>query len=162
MVKALIHYGYKEVFAQCKIIPSLNKSSLLKNEKWILESRDQEYLTPTKFRPLSKIDVVWFFRHHDPRYSDVHKYRIIHEIKTGRYDIDEIFNKYYSGMETQIWIWGWHKFNAVATPTDPKCVAKVKQGLVKTADIEFLVPMICPYLKRFYDALDGDVWCASI
>lgn len=161
IVKALIHYKWKDVFEVCRTIPSLKTSSIIKNKYWVFDSPDQEYLTHTSFRALSKIDAIWFFKATDNPHPQG-KYRIIHEIKTGRYDIDEIFEKYYSGMGTQIWVWGWKEQNAAAIPTDPKCTAKIAQGMMKKIDIEYLVPLICPYLKEFYRLLDGDVLHARL
>ena len=154
VVKAMIHYHRDTVLEACKEIPALKRSRLLtKAPFWTLHSSDEEFLAATKFRNRSRIDVVWFFT--SP--SVPHQYRIIHEIKTGRYDIDEIFHKYHSGMETQIWIWGWHEFNAVAQPSDPQCTSYVRRGIVKKLDIECLVPIIRPILSEFCEVLHAGI-----
>ena len=99
IIKSCIHVYPKDIIDICKTIPSIKNSNLINecNFKFV-ESRQEA--TNTKLR---QVDVVW-------GYSDTkqNKFFIVHEVKTGFYDVREIHKKYHSGMNVQEYVWVLH------------------------------------------------------
>lgn len=168
-LKSLIDHYYVDVFNVCKTIPVLKNSKIFKpNAFWKLNEKRQEHILHPKFRYLSKADAVWFFTpSRQPTATDYQlnidvPYHIIHEVKTGGYNIDEVFHKYYMGLDSQIWIWGWNKINVDTFPeNNTKAFRRYKQGFIKKLDIEFLLPLLqnkFPYFS-FDDEQTGGMVC---
>jgi len=99
IIKSCIHIYPKDIIDICKTIPSIKNSSLLNERNFkFVESRQEA--TNTKLR---QVDVVW-------KYCDdkQNKFFIVHEVKTGFYDVREIHKKYHSGMNVQEYVWALH------------------------------------------------------
>lgn len=110
----------------------------------MFDTSDQEHLMQAQNRILTKADVVWFFSPREVVYPLDQKYMIIHEIKTGNYNITEIFEKYYAWGNSQIWIWGWPMYHNKNQPKTQKLKRSVRQ-----CDIALLKPHYRPLLMHF-------------
>lgn len=84
----------------CKRIPEVKTSNVLKKGYWkFIESRQEQ--TNINWR---QADAVWFYT------DDKHNtFFIVHEIKTGFFDVTDIHRKYHTGMNIQIWVWAFRK-----------------------------------------------------
>lgn len=131
LIKSIIKWDAPTIYEISKTIPSLKSSNLLK-DKWVLEPEYiyQEHATDTTHRSNVKMDCVWLFHKRD---NPSQTYRLTHEVKTGRFDVDEIKEKYYWWQDSQIWIWGQECY------TPPK---NELPRLVRFAPIECLWPII--------------------
>jgi len=143
-VKSLLHREQQRVFELCTTIPSLNSSNLFKKDAWVLADADQEVLMRVTHRPLGKIDAVWYFKRQGDVYPPNQTFFLIHEVKTGKYDAEEVYQKYYTWSNCQIWIWAWevhHRKNVVADQ-------KIKR-FIRQPDLEILQPLCVAYLDWF-------------
>jgi hypothetical protein len=168
IIKSLLHRRYQEIFEICKTIPITKNSTLIKGSKsWAFQKPDQEVLTSSKFRNYAKMDDIWYFGYSDERIKYFvenssyeiqnilsRKYLIIHEIKSGFYTLEDVYGKYYSGMDTQIWIWAWEKYHKMAlSMAKPEPLKKVKHGAIKQINIEYIIPMCIDELERTLNKL---------
>lgn len=124
IIKSELTFRADEISKLCKGHPTLKKSNLFTKSYWQFKEARQEQLNK-RYR---QADCVWFYDG-----PENNNYYVVHEVKTGYYEVSEIYEKYKTGMTGQIWILGWKFIN------DSKADA-VKQfgGKVKTIDIEFI------------------------
>lgn len=141
IAKSILHHDAPNVLALCKTIPALSNSNLFTKGKWEFRTADQERLAVTTYRSRAKYDAVWEL---NSKENPAFYYYVIHEVKTGSYDINEVFEKYYSWQRSQIWIWAWHDQHRYTLPADPKIKRAVRQ-----VELEYLTPMIRNYLRMF-------------
>jgi len=92
-------------------------------------------------------DVVWILRRNDNRTTAA----IIHEVKTGAYDIEEVFRKYndrvartsrYHPLRHDIMIWAWleqHKKNLKRASEDT--LRAIRNGKIRLVPLELLIPL---------------------
>jgi len=139
IIKSEIDHRARLVFDICKDIPVLKKSNLFKKDYWSFSEARQEQLN----RRYYQADVVWFFEG-----KEMDNYYIVHEIKTGYYEFSEIYQKYRTGMNGQIWIWGWNKINNTKMLPD-----KFKRK-IRIIDIEYLKPLLKQELHQILMGLD--------
>jgi hypothetical protein len=134
------------------------RSKLFGLDRKIIKSRDEVPLIPTKWSGLpedavSYIDVIWELNssHH-----------IFHEIKSGNFDINDIYEKYRKRELTRKWenhkpimladkplfIWGWKQFIENQNPRSPDLEMRIKYGHLKLFSIELLSPYIKHHLEE--------------
>ena len=143
VIKAVLHYYPQECFEICSDIPILKKSNLFTKGFWSFDKSMEEFLNE-RYR---QHDVLWIFCSTEYNYD----YQITHEVKTGRYDIEEVSKKYYLGSQSQIWIWAWQSVNKDTTPQNPKEI--LRNGRIKLLDLEYLLPVIIPKVSEIYNRL---------
>jgi len=127
IIKSELTYNAITIFDLCKKIPQIKESNLFKKGYWQFKEARQEQLN-SRYR---QADCVWFF---DGKKND--NYYVVNEVKTGQYDIIDIYNKYRTGQSGQIWIWGWNQINSA------KVLDKNHLRKIKVIDIEHIVPVI--------------------
>lgn len=149
-VKSLLHRDYEQVYELCKEIPKLNGSNLFKKGAYVLSNADQEVIVHPTFRKIGKTDALWFFTTTRDQYPKSEKFIVLHEVKTGSYNVDEVFRKYYSYSNSQIWIWAWHAHHLRNEIRNKKIQRSVRQP-----DLEYLLPMCMAYIAWFAESLDG-------
>lgn len=134
IIKSELNYKADSVFDICKTIPSVKTSNLFTKHYWEFKESRQEQLNSRYYQA----DVVWYF---DGKKND--NYYIVHEIKTGVYNTEEIYKKYRTGMSGQIWVWGWNNINN-ETEDNKK---------IKKLDIEYLIPLVLNDLHKLISGL---------
>ena len=109
IIKSVINYYPYEIMDICRTIPKIKGSNILQRNYWIYQEARQEEIN-VNWR---KADVVWF-------YSDTagSPFYVVHEVKTGKFDPEEIYRKYHTGMTVQIWVWAFRE-NAHNTKLRP-------------------------------------------
>jgi len=132
IIKSELDYNAKAIFELCKTAPSVKNSNLFKKDYWTFKESRQEQLNCR----YHQADCVWYF---DGKKND--NYYIVHEVKTGRYSISDIYSKYRTGNSGQIWIWGWKEIN------DTKVLAGTDARKIKRIDIELLKPLLAGELS---------------
>ena len=100
IIKSIVNYYPEEIMEICKTIPKVKDSNILNKGHWIFKESRQEQINIE----WKQADVVWFYED-----ADHNAFFVVHEIKTGTYDIEEIYKKYHTGMNVQIWIWAFSK-----------------------------------------------------
>jgi hypothetical protein len=140
IIKSELTHKSEVVFNLCKSIPSLKNSNLFKKDYWQFKEARQEQLNSRYYQA----DAVWYF---DGQKND--NYYIVHEVKTGRYNVLDIYNKYRTGQSGQIWIWGWKQIN------DTKVLAANYPRKIKLVDIEYLKPILIKDLNTILAGLIG-------
>lgn len=146
VVKSILHHNAREVLEVCRKIPALSNSNLFTKGRWEFKSADQERLAVTTYRSRSKYDAIWEL---NSKENPAFYYYVIHEVKTGAYDINEVFEKYYSWQSSQIWVWAWHHEHKFSQTTNPKIKRAVRQ-----VDLEYLTPMVRNYLRMFLTRIE--------
>ena len=137
IIKSCINYYPHEIIEICKTIPSVKNSNILKETCWsFVESREE--VPNVKQR---QADVVWFYKD-----KDLNPFYIVHEIKTGAYDIDEIYKKYHTGMTVQIWIWSLHNFYPNPRPN------------IKVIPISYISGFVTEHVKESLFILNGELY----
>ena len=124
IIKSELTFRADEISKLCKEHPTLKKSNLFTKSYWQFKEARQEQLNH-RYR---QADCVWFYDG-----PENNNYYVVHEVKTGYYEVSEIYEKYRTGMNGQIWIWGWKLINDSKADT-------IKQfgGKVRTVDIELI------------------------
>lgn len=143
IIKSIIHFDCDEVYKICKNIKGLKDSRIFTNTFWEFDKSDQEYLVETTRMGISKADVIWSFKSKEKAYPPNPHYRIVHEVKTGEYDVAKVYGKAYTWSNSQVWIWGWQVHHDRNIPFG--LLAKN----VKQIDINILKPLYTTYLKQF-------------
>lgn len=138
IIKSELNHNSNAIYNLCKEIPAIKNSNLFKKDYWEFKEARQEQLNIRYYQA----DGVWFF---DGQQND--NYYIVHEVKTGGYDIDGVYKKYRTGMSGQIWIWGWKQIN------DSKTLGKEYQRKIKLIDIEYLKPILIKDLNTILAGL---------
>jgi hypothetical protein len=138
IIKSELTHNADTIFNLCKTIPATKDSNLFKKDYWEFKEARQEQFNSRYYQA----DDVWYF---DGKKKD--NYYIVHEIKTGYYNVLDIYNKYRIGMSGQIWIWGWKKVN------DSKILGDGYQRKIKLIDIEYLKPLLTQDINTIYTGL---------
>ena len=94
-----------------------------------------------------KGDVLWILRKRKHRRS--YETSILHEIKTGDFDVNEVFYKYRDyrtpfgnvGGITYLWIWGWDEILNTQQP-DKIVKHKIRYGRVRLLPLEIIFPIV--------------------
>lgn len=143
MVKSILQWDSPIIYELCKTIPSLKSSNLLTGKAWMFDPSwvYQEHQANAAHRFGVKMDVVWRFRNKE---NDKHEFWVTHEVKTGRFDPDEIKEKYYRWQSSQIWIWGWERYAPTTLPRS-----------VRFAPLESLSPIIKPHVDTIASFYGG-------
>jgi len=138
IIKSELAHNADAIFNICKTIPNVKNSNLFKKDYWQLkESRQEE-----RNKRYYQADCVWYF---DGQKKD--NYYIVHEVKTGGYSIDNVYNKYRTGMSGQIWIWGWEQIN------NNKSIDRKYQRKVKIIPLETITKQITSDIKIILEGL---------
>jgi hypothetical protein len=138
IIKSELTHNADAIFNLCKTIPAVKNSNLFKKEYWRFKEARQEQFNSRYYQA----DDVWYF---DGQKKD--NYYIVHEVKTGHYNVLDIYNKYHTGMSGQIWVWGWKKVN------NSKILGDGYQRKIKLIDIEYLKPLLTQDLNTIYTGL---------
>jgi hypothetical protein len=133
IIKTYLTYDYKELFELCSTLPQLKKSRIFKPDTpHKLNDAKQEWFVDGIHYPA---DVVWRFK--SPYIIDVPSYYIVHEIKTGRYDLETEMKKHYiHNNHVSLYIWAYPQYH--------KQNHYVPYSFVKMLDINSLKPYIIP------------------
>ena len=132
-------------------------------KEWELVKPYQEITpTPEKERYRKAADIIWILKR--PEREELGLRRIIHEVKTGNCDVDNIVHSYknlhfctfkegkrdswqdecfhdYAGTtNTPIYIWAWRK-NWIL-PEDPETKKLRKRGAVRLLPLDWLLPAL--------------------
>ena len=134
MIKSAIYNCPEQTFDICKKIPEIKTSRIIKGEYWKFEGTRQE-VENVKHR---KADVVYFY---SGKKGDVAYH--VHEVKTGSFNPEEIFEKYHTGMTVYILVWGFKKY--IIHPYNSH------NGTLKIIPIDYLEPFL---LQVFYTCID--------
>ena len=95
-------------------------------------------------------DVVWVITKRDKKFGKLCKDAILHEVKTGHFDINEIFHKYqnyhtpYGSVagHTYLWIWGWREKLIEQLP-DREVRRKMRYGgYIRLLPLEIIFPLV--------------------
>lgn len=140
IIKSELTHNYNLVFQLCKELPSVKNSNLFKKTYWQLKEARQEQQNKRYYQA----DCVWFF---DGQKAD--NYYVVHEVKTGYYEVLDIYNKYRTGSSGQIWIWGWKLVN------DSKVFGESYQRKIKLIDIESIFPLIKHDINKILEGVGG-------
>jgi hypothetical protein len=125
-IKSIINYYPEEILSICKTIPKIKDSNIVKGDHWKFIQSRQEQIN-NRWR---QADVVWFFSD-----DKDNPFYIVHEVKTGLFDIEDIYRKYHTGMTVHIWIWAFNKNIKEANQ-------KNTHVSVRVIPIDFIVPLI--------------------
>jgi hypothetical protein len=139
LIKSILQFDDTTIIDICSRIPV--KTRILTNGKWRFHKSSQELLTETQARKESKLDTVWRFRSTGDQRPEMW---IIHEVKTGRYNPQKEFNKYYRWSTSRVWIWGWRYYNQQLNWSDK---------YAEIIDIENILPLLSNYIHQFDTAL---------
>ena len=96
IIKSVINYYPLQIMEICKRIPEIKKSNVLKKGYWKFKESRQEQIN-INWR---QADAVWFYID-----DEENTFFVVHEIKTGFFDVVDIHRKYHTGMNVQIWVW---------------------------------------------------------
>ncbi len=161
IIKSELDHNKEEILSICKHIPCLSQSNLIKNpvRKNLVSIQEHQYNSKQRYN--IKFDCLWVFTNEDIKTTPINEivdrgFKVIHEVKTGNYDLDEITNKYYTGMSSQIWIWGWREKHLKNLPLgDPITFGhkKLREGQIKLLNIENLVPIITRDINTIHTRL---------
>jgi len=140
IIKSELNHNSNAIYNLCKEIPAIKNSNLFKKDYWQLKETRQEEPNQRYY----KADCVWYF---DGKKND--NYYIVNEVKTGKYELSEVYKKYRTGMSGQIWVWGWKQIN------DTKVLGETYQRKIKLIDIEYLKPILIKDLTTILEGLIG-------
>ena len=132
IIKSCLVYEAKEIFTLCSKLPQLKRSRIfLPGTPHKFEDARQEWFAGGVKYPA---DAVWRFKAYENMFPS---YYIIHEIKTGHYDITtEMAKHYIKHNHVSFYIWAYPRFHA-----ENKYVPK---SFVKMLDINVLKPVTIP------------------
>ena len=158
LFKAVLLYNAPEVK---KILAREIGGKLMK--EWELYKPYQEITpTPEKERYIKAVDVIWLLKH--PEREELGLRRIIHEVKTGNCDVDDIVHIYKNlhfcafkegngdswkdecshdsagTTNTPIYIWAWRKNRILAEDYETKKL--IKRGAVRLLPLDLLIPIL--------------------
>lgn len=165
--KATLDYYSADVI---NIVRKRVRSTLFEDPAWSLNrTRQEQYVSPLApdGSTIGFLDVVWAFDHTSETFG-VRKglYHIVHEVKTGRFDLDrDIIGKYtrmgfqtsrhghrmtqrVGGGDSQLWVWGWHNQIVNTVSKSPETVKMYRRGTLKLLPLELLFPLIEAELGR--------------
>ena len=163
LFKSTLTYHYFKVIG--KIYHPVNSSIFTNDKQWLLSRVQQErYIKSQKEynKPYvyggGYLDCVWEFDQiHETLGLRKNLYRIFHEVKSGMFDPNDIFEKYSSkyykkhfkvfGSNSQFWIWAWeHHINNVVL-TNEDAIKLYKRGVLKFIPLEYILPIVIDELN---------------
>jgi len=107
IIKSVINYYPLQIMEICKRIPETKNSNVLKKGYWkFTESREEQINIKWK-----QADAVWFYAD-----DEGNTFFVVHEIKTGFFDVADIHRKYHTGMNVQIWVWAFRTHTPKTKP----------------------------------------------
>lgn len=149
IVKTFLVRDAKNILSFCSTLPGIKKSRIFRPESpHIFDNAREEWFTDglnsnVKHYPA---DAVWKFR----RDNIYPSYYIIHEVKTGNYDLEtEMAKHYIHHNHVQLYIWSYKKYHDLNT--------KKPYSYVKLVDINKLRPYITYNLKKLLKVWNGDI-----
>lgn len=103
-------------------------------------------------------DVIWRLDFRDLDTVTKCQYIVVNEVKTGRFDVNEIFQKYSEYIPycknlnkpkpiNQLWIWGQKEYLAEQTKIWKTEIPQFKKGLIRLFPIEWLKPLVTQVLE---------------
>ena len=103
-----------------------------------------------------KGDVVWVATRRDKKYGRSLEVAILHEVKTGNFDVNEIFRKYQNyrtpfgsvcGL-TYLWVWGWDEVLSAQQPSE-KVTNKIRYGgFIRLLPLDIIFPIVKKQIKE--------------
>ena len=133
------------------------------NEFWQFSaSKSEHYLKEAKYGMGGGgfVDATWEFRTKTKLNRTCY---FVHEIKTGRYTLEEIVKKYEGTTikgtrvgtmaHNPIIIWGWEKYNILAKAECKNDIIKhhLRIGAIKQLDLEILRPLLSARIREFWE-----------
>lgn len=160
LFKAVLLYDAPKVK---KILARKIEGSNKLMKEWELVKPYQEIApTPEKEKYKKNVDVMWILKH--PEREERGFRRILHEVKTGNFDIDDVVGSYknlhyyafgerkseswddeystaYAGTtNTPIYIWGWKKYQR--SPKNYKIKKLKSRSAVRQLPLDWLLPIL--------------------
>jgi hypothetical protein len=160
LFKAVLLYDAPKVK---KILAKKKGGKLL--YEWELFKKYQEISpTPENERYKKNVDVMWILKH--PEREELGVRRILHEVKTSSYNIDDVVGSYknlhfyafgeekngswrdeyftaYAGTtNTPIYVWGWKKYNAFKKYEHADVQKAIDRGEVRVLPLDWLLPIL--------------------
>lgn len=140
-IKGLLNYHYNEVFHYCKTSNVFKGSNFFTKSTWTLKKTDIEYFfekTP------KRADCIWYLERTGTYPTD--RFYIIHEVKTGKYNLQKVYKDHYIGNNSQIWVWAWLNIhlNQKETPRN-----------VRLVPIEIIQPLVIKNLRYITNVLEA-------
>jgi len=130
-------------------------------EVWKLERAYQEILGRTEEGIKPKADIVWLLSH--PGREELGTRRIIHEVKTGRWDLEEQIEQYLgvkivvrrtdryypwvATTNTPLYIWSWKKYFPSASAMRN---TRIERGAVRILPLDLLLPIMYQKLEDIF------------
>jgi hypothetical protein len=114
--------------------------AILKSKNWFVKKTDIEYFFVDK--PY-RADCVWFLYKNTEEMPPFH---IIHEVKTGKYNLNKEIKKHYLGKRTQLWIWAWDKYHLNQKKNDDPTIKLIK--------LEYITPLVIKHLKSIIEEME--------
>lgn len=147
IIKSILQFQYEDVFEICRNLPETKDSRIFKSGYWEFKKSHQEHIIETQGVPFAKADGIWTFKTKQNTYPANQEYRIVHEVKTGRYNITEVYSKAYAWQGSQVWIWGWptQHLQNIPGPTISKNIRQIS--------ISTLKPVYTQLITRFLNQL---------
>lgn len=106
IIKAYLTYDFRAIFSFCATLPQVRRSRIFlpTTPHRLMESRQEWFLDGIRY----PADAVWIFKND----WEIGSYYIVHEIKTGKYDIKEEIRKHYiHHNHVSFWIWAYPQFH---------------------------------------------------
>jgi len=160
LFKACLLYDAKEVSKKLQLYyPSWKLV-----REWNIKSTHQEFRVLRKpwIETLDnepdarKGDVVWVATRRDKKYGRSLEVAILHEVKTGNFDVNEIFRKYQNyrtpfgsvcGL-TYLWVWGWDEVLSAQQPSE-KVTNKIRYGgFIRLLPLDIIFPIVKKRIKE--------------
>ena len=145
MFKACLLYDADKVLLRLK--------NVYKNWKlvqdWKIVRVHQEYrLYSRKTKERKKADVVWEMALAKAELS--HRIHIVHEVKTGHFDINEVFYDYADFRTYKsdvaggayLWVWGWEKVIKKQTPSKSVENRIRYGGRIRLVPLDLIFPIV--------------------
>jgi hypothetical protein len=183
-IVSILHHSAKDVFPIMGTIPELNNSKLFREyelEKSLQEHIINKYVTiynpethkyHKELAHSAKADAIWFFRSTKYENNIVFKEVVVHEVKTGHYNLLNVFENYLSEyhkatidhtyVAIRLYIWAWKNFIDVqdfeyACSRNDRLPIENKKGCIKQLPIEYLLPIVKEKLFKLANNLEGDI-----
>ena len=183
-IVSIIHHSAKEVFPLMRNIPQLNNSKLYKDyclekslQEWIINQKKSIYDPSVRkytstITNSTKADAIWLFRSTKYENNILFKDVVVHEVKTGHYDLKKVFDHYLSTyhkatidgeyVSIRLYIWAWKYHIEQQLPIDiiddtGRMKIEFKKGSLKQIELEYLLPLIKENLFKLANKLEGDI-----
>jgi len=143
MRKLRHHYPSWKLVSDWKLVTSHQEILLQKIRKW-----KEGKLLPSIPKQHKVGDVVWELSLEDRKGVTVRK-SIVHEIKTGRFSINEIFEEYdwfrtrlgHIGGFSPLWVWGWKSILNAQQPNEG-VERKIRYGFIRLIPLEIIFSIV--------------------